>query len=302
VNLRFSFGAGVQDGKPLKRGRTRGRSKRKETSHAETASLAYQSRIKTPPPAREEPALRKSFSELVVTPKQHNLTGPLQREQLEELNPSPSIKAPVRAPDPSVFSLTGKKREGYGFSYSEPLWEDSDEYPDTECEWDLTDDKSSVQTSPELSLIEQDSSFDDVVVMRDVGSFHLARPQRILPCTRATREDTIRLKQSAKNLFKWDESGDVYAGLVERLENMVYTAIEKRRTNNEAPFPSVTGCALKLRDFLAKVQEERLETGESRRFVEHEGEWAKWLVEASRTGVMHLKTKGCGCRPDWEED
>jgi hypothetical protein len=260
--------------------------------------------MKTPPPTRQEPTLRKSFSELVVTPEQHNLTGPLQREQLEKPNLSPSTKAPPKAPDPSVFTRPGhgKKREGYGFSYSESLWVDSDEYPDTECEWDLTDDKSSAQTSPELSLIEQDSSFDDVVVMRDVGSFHLARPQRILPCTRATREDTIRLKQSAKNLFKWDESGDVYAGLVERLEKMVYAAIERRRTNDEALFPSVTSCALKLRDFLIKIQEERIETGESRRFVEHEGEWTKWLVEASRTGVMHLKTKGCGCRPDWEED
>jgi hypothetical protein len=280
----------------LKRGRTRGHSKKDEASSQITTP------VKPAPQRKETPALTRSFSELLVTSQQHNLTGPLHREHTEKHHSSPIVKGHAKTPDPSIFTGPTKKREGYGFSYSESLWYDSDEYPDTECEWDLTDDKSSVQTSPEMSLIEQDSSFDDVVVMRDVGSFHLARPQRILPCTRATREDTIRLKQLAKNLFKWDESGDVYAGLVERLERMVYAAIERRRTDGNAPFPSVTNCALKLRDFLVTVQDDRMETGETRRFVEHEVEWARWLVEASRTGVMHLKTKGCGCRPDWEED
>jgi hypothetical protein len=203
-----------------------------------------------------------------------------------------------KVPDPSVFSLPGKKREGYGFSYSESLWNDSDEYPDTECGWDSNDDD---QTSPLPALSNQDNSFDDIVVVRDVGSFHIARPQRTLQCTIATREDAIRFKEKAKGLNKWTESPEVYSALVGRLERMVYADMKRKRHNRDS-IPSVRQCARKLWAHLQRHLKERVETGESRRAVEHELEWAAWLLDASRTGVIHIKTKGCTCRPDWEED
>lgn len=253
-------------------------------------------------PVKEDKVLNRSFSELLVTTDRNNLTGPLKHDYTDtpsDLSSEPNHEP--KAPDPSVFSHPSntRKREGYGFSYSEPLWYDSDEYPDTECDWDPNTEE---QTAPFEALFDQDSSFDDIVVMRDVGSFHMAKPQRTLQCTRATREDTLRLKQRAKMLFRWDESGDVYSSLVGRLERMVYNDLEKKISDRGSSIPSVLQCASRLRDFLQRNKEERVETGESRRAVEHEIEWAAWLVEASRTGVMHLKTRGCTCRPDWEEE
>jgi hypothetical protein len=244
--------------------------------------------------------LNRSFSELLVTNTQNNFTGPLKHRYTEtspDLSSDPNQDP--KAPDPSVFSHPGKKREGYGFSYSESLWCDSDEYPDTECDWDPKEEEDS---SPLAALLDQDSSFDDIVVVRDVGSFHVAKPQRTLQCTKATREDTVRLKVRAKSLLKWDESADVYSALVGRLERMVCGDLERKMRNRESSIPSVVQCASKLKDFLERNVEARVETGESRRAVEHQVEWATWLVDASRAGVMHIKTKGCSCRPDWEED
>ena len=305
VILRFSFGAQPNDARgPLKKGRRRGRPSNLEETRPYKPVLFptdLPTKQLTPSkPGKEDKVLNRSFSELLVTTAQNNLTGPLRHDYTEtpsDISSDPNQEP--KAPDPSVFSHPTKKREGYGFSYSEPLWYDSDEYPDTECDWGPKDEE---QIAPFQAFLDQDSSFDDIVVMRDVGSFHVAKPQRILQCTKATREDTVRLKQRAKMLFKWDESGDVYSSLVGRLERMVYNDLERKINDRKTLIPSVVQCATRLKDFLQRNKEERVETGESRRAVEHEIEWASWLVDASRTGVMHLKTKGCSCRPDWEED
>ncbi|KAH6622325.1 hypothetical protein C7974DRAFT_220110 [Boeremia exigua] len=305
VTMRFSFSNQLRNAQgPLKKGRRRGRPSSPEDALPYKPVLSpIVSPTKRLTPHRrgkEDKVLNRSFSELLVTTAQNNLTGPLKHDYTDtpsDLSSEPNHEP--KAPDPSVFSHPSKKREGYGFSYSEPLWYDSDEYPDTECDWDPKDDG---QSAPLDALFDQSSSFEDIVVMRDVGSFHIAKPQRILQCTKATREDTVRLKQRAKTLFKWDESGNVYSSLVGRLERMVYSDLEKKFGGRDSSVPSVVQCASKLKDFLQRNKEERIETGESRRAVEHEIEWATWLTEASRTGVMHLKTQGCSCRPDWEED
>lgn len=82
---------------------------------------------------------------------------------------------------------------------------------------------------------------------------------------------------------------------------MVYAALQKWESNAQTTVPIGTNCALKLCGFLLRTAAERVETGENQRVVEHEMEWAQWLLIASRTGVMHLKGPGCKCRPDWEE-
>ncbi|RMZ73158.1 replication factor c subunit 3 [Pyrenophora seminiperda CCB06] len=201
------------------------------------------------------------------------------------------------------------KREGYGFSYSDSFMFDSDDYPDTECEWEPEKPEGSRGSAPYNPYLNRDGtisgtsfengSFDELVVLRDVGSFHLDRPQRRLSCTRATREDTVRLKRQAKMLMaKFDESSDVQAQLLARVERMVHA---ERQKTGDTPGPNLmTHCALKLRDYLLKSKADRIETGEHRTHVEHEIEWIKWLVEASRTGVMHVRTEGCTCRPEWE--
>jgi hypothetical protein len=203
---------------------------------------------------------------------------------------------------PVIPELSKPKREGYGFSFSESAFYDSDEYPDTECDFESpTDpDDNAAPTPPSFPV--SDCSFDDLVVVRDVGSFHLARPQRRLPCTTATREDTVRLKLAAKNLLKYTESQDIYAGLVTRLERMVRTSFQDSGSDSSTSSATAAYCVVKLLNFLLKVKMDRIETGEVQMFVEHEIEWAKWLVEASQAGVMHLRGVGCQCRPDWEEE
>lgn len=307
VSLRFSFSSQPKEAQgPLKRGRRRGRPSNLDDARPFVPTLpAIDSPTKRLTPSKsnkEDKVLNRSFSELLVTTAHNNLTGPLRHDYTDtpsDLSSEPNHEP--KAPDPSVFSHPTTKREGYGFSYSEPLWYDSDEYPDTECDWDPNDEKQLAPFQQGTRLFDHDSSFEDIVVMRDIGSFHMAKPQRVLPCTRATREDTVRLKQRAKMLLKWDESGEVYAELVGRLERMVYNDLERKIGGYETSVPSVVQCASKLKNFLQRTKEERVETGESRRAAEHEIEWATWLEEASRTGVMHLKTQGCSCRPDWEE-
>jgi hypothetical protein len=201
------------------------------------------------------------------------------------------------------LSKPKKQREGYGFSFSDSMFYDSDDYPDTECDWDSDTerdpgprDESPSNPYQTATTTQQASSFTDVVVVRDIGSFHIAKPQKRLPCTVATREDTIAVKYAAKALLKYEESAGMYSSLMDRLERMVFVSLQKEDGLGAA------GCASKLCGFLVRMKEERVEMGEDVRFVEHEVEWAMWLAEASRTGVMHLKGVGCECRPDWEED
>ncbi|KAH7386867.1 hypothetical protein DE146DRAFT_185017 [Phaeosphaeria sp. MPI-PUGE-AT-0046c] len=225
----------------------------------------------------------------------------------------------VHSAPPVLPELTKptRNREGYGFSYTDTVFQDSFEYPDTECDWGseterdspnghdsgFEDTPATVTGSATLTAIESNTSFDDVVVVRDVGSFYMARPQKVLSCTTATREDTIRVKHAAKRLLKYEESPTIYAELVRRLERMVHASLDSSKGGAYmTTATSATACALKLQDFLLRSKSGRIETGEVGLLVEHEIEWATWLVEASRTGVMHLKVKGCKCRPDWEDE
>lgn len=278
------------------------------------------------PPSRRgrEETIAQSFSGL-------SMTGSLNRSV--SADPSHTKVASVQEPrrhSESIYQAPQlekpkKKREGYGFSYSETFMCDSDEYPDTECEWEPEDQDSPKpkpatdypahrnhyldweppehisRPSSRLSTSTiQDDSFNEMVVLRDVGSFHIARPQRNLSCTPATREDTLRLKVRAKTLVaRFEESSEIQAQLLTRMERMMYVEQQQQST---CEANSIAKCALKLRDFLVKVKEERVETGEHRTIVEHEIEWAEWLVEASKTGVMHVRSEGCTCRPDWDPE
>ena len=240
----------------------------------------------------------------------------------KKASPVQVVRSQPSIPQIPRLSKPKPKREGYGFSYSETFMYDSDDYPDTECEWELEKESTggcerSAPHNPYLNwngtsqadrpdsrdsaTTIEDQSFNDLVVLRDVGSFHLARPQRALSCTRATREDTVRLKRQAKTLInKFEESSEVQAELLTRIERMLYA--EQQKTGTLTAANSMLHCALKLRDFLLKTKEDRIETGEHRTSVEHEIDWIKWLVEASRTGVMHMRTEGCRCRPDWDAE
>ncbi|KAH3907771.1 hypothetical protein HBI56_182240 [Parastagonospora nodorum] len=227
-------------------------------------------------------------------------------QQRRSRSPQSEPVATIRMP--TIPELSKPKRGGYGFSYSDSNFYDSDEYPDTEVgsETNFTPEENSASTpdptfpnpSFEEATVKNSSFGEDLVVVREVGSFHYARPQRRLPCTTATCEDTLRLKVAAKNLLKYKESQDVYGALVGRVERMVQNTLKDNGGDTSA---AMLLCASKLLNFLQRMAVERLEHGEPATLVTHEIHWAKWLVEASHTGVMHLKGVGCECQPDWEE-
>ncbi|KAF1829392.1 hypothetical protein BDW02DRAFT_592658 [Decorospora gaudefroyi] len=318
----------VSDNQPKKRSRTMLEQKVKKDTYVPNPQN-FQLRFSftstqddTPYQGDDQHTFNNSFSGLSMsTIADINTPTPSHQSQIEPTSAQPvqpqcTIPEFSRLPNPFELSRPQKKREGYGFSYSETFMIDSDDYPDTICgsppreqtqhtrsppsnpylNWDGRDQARSASPSSDTTVVDP-----DFVVLRDVGSFHLARPQRILPCTRATREDTLRLKLHARSLVdKFAESADVQAQLLGRLERMVYREQQNSFSVVDGA-GSIVRCALKLRDFLLRVKEDRVETGEHRAVVEHEIEWAKWLVDASDTGVMHARSEGCRCRADWGE-
>ncbi|KAG9195828.1 hypothetical protein G6011_00949 [Alternaria panax] len=114
-------------------------------------------------------------------------------------------------------------------------------------------------------------SFDDLVVLRDVGSFHLTRPQRHLSCTHATREDTIYLKSCAQALLcRYKESASIQLGLLTRLERMLYAQQTLPGATEDSVARCLIPCAQRLERWLKVSKEERVATGEWKGVVEHE--------------------------------
>ena len=125
----------------------------------------------------------------------------------------------------------------------------------------------------------------------------LPRP-KFLPCTKATKADSRRMKLAAMNLCKYDESEAIYEALMNRLQRMIDS--EGQLAEMEQRYPiEVPELARRLRDFLSDTSQGRIRTGEGHRYVNHELEWAEWVFEAARTGVMHIKTAACNCRAEW---
>lgn len=206
-----------------------------------------------------------------------------------------------------------KQRQGFGLSYTDSrLYSITSDthFPDTYDE-DEPDASTEVAPTPLQSFQKRQLpvnttfsfiSFDeDVLVVREIGSFHTARPQRRFPCTSATRENTIRIKSLAQGLIKFEESMEIYDRLVMRLERMIKNGQAEAKKSAEKKPPTAFDCAYKLREFLTRNEGGRIETGEDEMVVKHESEWAGWMVEATRCGVMHVKGVGCQCRADWEE-
>ncbi|KAF7672603.1 hypothetical protein GT037_009104, partial [Alternaria burnsii] len=308
--------------------------------------------------SENEARFNQSFSGLSMAPKptQSFSSSSPSSHSTEKASPVQYVSSQrsiyeeeeVKAP---VLTKPGqKKKEGYGFSYSETFMYDSDDYPDTECEWDPDAEEEQGQettepntpTTPtsfgnteylnwdsgeEVSRIHEVQhvvqysqptqqptprqsfsssttnapSFDDLVVLRDVGSFHLARPQRHLSCTHASREDTIQLKARAQALLsRYTESASIQLSLLTRLERMLYLEQRKPDATEDGVTKALLPCAERLERWLVGSREERVATGEWKGVVEHEIEWVGWMVEAGRRGVLHVRGRGCRCRPEWE--
>jgi hypothetical protein len=154
-------------------------------------------------------------------------------------------------------------------------------------------------------VVNDDPSFRDNLVFRGTSDFSFHKPATILRCTAATFTDTMQMQCAASSLLKHTESADVFGSISNRIERMVTRKFEAVTTSRGTlkrgeEVPSTHECTIKLRDWLKKELENRVEVGEQRSVLEHELEWAEWFVEAAKKGVLHLKVAGCKCRPEWE--
>jgi hypothetical protein len=121
------------------------------------------------------------------------------------------------------------------------------------------------------------------------------------PCTQATDADSERLKHWASELYnKFDESEEVYAYLMHRLERMIQLDYEETEIERRHQIP-VKLLARNLRDYLKENALGRIRHGEKDRYIWHEIEWAEWIAEAAWTGVLHIKSRECECRSHWRE-
>ena len=154
--------------------------------------------------------------------------------------------------------------------------------------------QSFTTTNPTSFVSDHEDDFDDMIVLTNIPY-----PTHTLPCTRATEKTTARLKASAFSLMRFSESEAIFSGLMIRLERMLDTEIDIVLQDKRLPKPSLSRLVKRLRDFLRGIKEGRLATGEESRIVEHELRMCGWMVEACREGVMHVRTRRCGCRPDW---
>ncbi|KAF2789287.1 hypothetical protein K505DRAFT_392935 [Melanomma pulvis-pyrius CBS 109.77] len=146
----------------------------------------------------------------------------------------------------------------------------------------------STSTSASASFASDlDDDFDDRIVLADVPypPSHL----HCLPCTRASATVTARLKSSAFSLLRYEESETMFSALMIRLERMLDTEFEISRQDKRHSRPSLSKLVRRLRDWLIRIADGRVGTGEESRVVEHELMMVEWMVEACREGVMHIK-------------
>jgi hypothetical protein len=118
-------------------------------------------------------------------------------------------------------------------------------------------------------------------------------------CTKATSADSRRLKAAAKALLRYDESEDMCGALMMRLQRMIARDEELAVAEHREEL-GVPRLAKRMRNWLVQTQGARIENGELESFVKHEVEWAVWMLEAAKTGVMHVKVKGCRCKSEWD--
>ncbi|KAF2726835.1 hypothetical protein EJ04DRAFT_557751 [Polyplosphaeria fusca] len=142
--------------------------------------------------------------------------------------------------------------------------------------------------------IEED---DPILVFRPLLR---SNKNHLLPCTSATTSQTNHYRQRALTLMRYKESGSIYTALMDRLENMI-VAEEQSAMHEHRHAMNACQLAKRLREFLKGIKVGRIMTGEEQELVEHEMEWAEWLVGITRAGVLHVRdvVQGCKCETSW---
>ncbi|KAF2638931.1 hypothetical protein P280DRAFT_519782 [Massarina eburnea CBS 473.64] len=244
-----------------------------------------------------------SPTESTSTIKDSTILAP---QTVDEKKTPSKTKLPASSPNPAPTEpkpprIKGYKKpnEGFGLVYSRA----GTESRSTESDGDTVMSEHDEEKNQE-HVINPDTSFDDKLVYRGMSDFSFHKPTPLLRCTTAGISETIAAQQAMSILLRHAESAFIYETLSNRIERMLTDRLAKSTTARGTlkrghKVPSVYECATKLRDYLKKEVDNRAELGECRRFLEHEVEWAGWFVKSSETKVLHLKVKGCTCKPEW---
>jgi hypothetical protein len=231
--------------------------------------------------AREEPSIIEQLDPIFEESELRDLRKPIQprKERIER----------TQAPRESFIRQELAKIEA-------ELAEEEDDMEDDETIREVSEyeEEESIYYEEEDDL--EPAKEGDLVIL-DTRS--ISRNRNLRKCTQATIIDIQRLKRKAISLVRYEESEDIYGDLTERLQRM-YRREEKLAAQEDRLEALLRKLARWLHDWLEKIEEGRIITGENARFVKHELEWAGWIEEASRKGVLHVKGKGCLCEREWK--
>lgn len=235
---------------------------------------------------------------------QSRSSSPVGRQPAQSIPGQFPVEDPANECQPHAQQQDASKKkeiDDYGFRY-EDMSDDG---------FESDDDPSKAK---EDSILDEEATTDDITVLRPHTGFKLLQPAEKLPCTTATIADAILSKSRAEELRAWEESELCYYQLGNRVERMTYTELEKFYAERKAlrkegkhdeasklPKPNIHESCIKLRKWLEKSKDDRVQCGECPLFVEHELEWAQWLIDSAKSGVLHLRVKGCKCLPEWHE-
>lgn len=160
----------------------------------------------------------------------------------------------------------------------------------------LSDTDDQVPVSLSL-ILNTTTSFADNIVFRQENDTSFTSPST-KPCSAgANMEDIAEIAYKARDLLaSHPGSHRIYASLMDQLEEVVEKKIsvaikETKAKGSEIALPCLREAAVGIRNGLVEKDGRDGEGG-------LEKKWGKWLVSATERGVMHLKVKGCICRPE----
>ncbi|KAK7180845.1 hypothetical protein PSPO01_13125 [Paraphaeosphaeria sporulosa] len=230
-----------------------------------------------------------------------------------------SVKMTIQ---PSRFALDPHKRPPYGVALFGPppaSLHEEEEYDDEKTVVGSLQDLGNQDNLPPLSqnsfavsnIINPNSSFDDVLVCRQQGDTSFTSPSTKLCSAGANMNDITAAEYFAEKLLRQRSGADkICEHMCSRLERMINAKItlakkEAKAKRQKAVAPKPVDSAIQLRKYLLEQKEMRLEMGEDKTIVDLELRWAGWLVDVTKSGVIHLKVPGCTCRPElmaWDEE
>lgn len=230
--------------------------------------------------AREEPSIIEQLDPIFEENELRDLRKPIQSR--------PQRVEQTQAPRESFIRQELAKIEA-------EIVEEDDDVEDDETIRDVSEYEEEESMHYEENDDLEPAKEGDLVILDTIS---IGRSRNRRKCTQATIIDIQRLKRKAISLVRYEESEDVYAELTERLQRM-YRREEKLAAQEGRAEALLRKLARWLHDWLEKIEEGRVITGENSRFLRHELEWAEWIEEATRKGVLHIKVKGCLCEREW---